>query len=136
MSAGYTPLQIQAEAQRRKRERIVRRDRKADERETPDHRQAESDTRTRLERARAFKGNPGQQRTRGVSREQQDEFAVESQRRAATDAAKAAFAEEITAVETGGRRGLEGRITGGFITVAVDRGRCRDLLESWPSHRR
>lgn len=42
----------------------------------------------------------------GVSREQQDEFAVESQRRAATDAAKAAFAEEITPVETGGRRSV------------------------------
>ncbi|NLE82261.1 MAG: thiolase family protein [Rhodococcus sp.] len=41
-----------------------------------------------------------------VSREQQDEFAVESQRRAATDAAQAAFAEEITAVETGGRRSV------------------------------
>ncbi|WP_305093492.1 thiolase family protein [Prescottella sp. R16] len=43
-------------------------------------------------------------RTYGISREQQDEFAVESQRRAATDAAQAAFAEEITAVETGGRK--------------------------------
>ena len=42
----------------------------------------------------------------GVSREQQDEFAVESQRRAATAAAKAAFAEEITPVETGGRRSV------------------------------
>ncbi|MBX4170488.1 thiolase family protein [Rhodococcus sp. DMU2021] len=40
----------------------------------------------------------------GVSREQQDEFALESQRRAATDAAKAAFAEEITSVEIGGRK--------------------------------
>ncbi|UYP20280.1 thiolase family protein [Rhodococcus sp. Z13] len=40
----------------------------------------------------------------GVSREQQDEFALESQRRAATDAAKAAFAEEITPVEVGGRK--------------------------------
>src|SRR5690606_39701672 len=40
----------------------------------------------------------------GVSREQQDEFALESQRRAATDAAKAAFAEEITPVEIGGRK--------------------------------
>jgi acetyl-CoA C-acetyltransferase len=40
----------------------------------------------------------------GVSREQQDEFAVESQRRAATDEAKAAFAEEIVAVEVGGRK--------------------------------
>ncbi len=40
----------------------------------------------------------------GVSREQQDEFAVESQRRAATDAARAVFAEEIVPVEVGGRR--------------------------------
>ncbi len=40
----------------------------------------------------------------GVDRAQQDEFAVESQRRAATDAAKAAFAEEITPVEVGGRK--------------------------------
>ncbi|NLT29910.1 MAG: thiolase family protein, partial [Propionibacterium sp.] len=40
----------------------------------------------------------------GVSREDQDAFAVESQRRAATDAAKAAFAEEITPVEVGGRK--------------------------------
>ena len=40
----------------------------------------------------------------GVSREQQDEFALESQRRAATDAAKAVFAEEITPVEVGGRK--------------------------------
>lgn len=40
----------------------------------------------------------------GVSRAEQDEFALESQRRAATDAAKAAFAEEIVAVEVGGRR--------------------------------
>lgn len=39
-----------------------------------------------------------------VSRRQQDEFAVESQRRAATPAAKAAFAEEIVPVETGGRK--------------------------------
>lgn len=39
-----------------------------------------------------------------VSREQQDEFAAESQRRAATAEAKAAFAEEITAVEVGGRK--------------------------------
>lgn len=38
-----------------------------------------------------------------VSREQQDEFAAESQRRAGTDAAKAAFAEEITPVQTIGR---------------------------------
>jgi len=40
----------------------------------------------------------------GVSRAEQDEFALESQRRAATAAAKAAFAEEITPVEVGGRR--------------------------------
>jgi acetyl-CoA C-acetyltransferase len=40
----------------------------------------------------------------GVSRQQQDEFAHESQRRAATDAAKAAFAAEITPVEVGGRK--------------------------------
>ncbi|MEZ5150382.1 thiolase family protein [Rhodococcus zopfii] len=40
----------------------------------------------------------------GITREQQDEFAVESQRRAATAAAQAAFAEEITPVEIGGRR--------------------------------
>ncbi|MER5182380.1 thiolase family protein [Streptomyces sp. NPDC002896] len=39
-----------------------------------------------------------------VSRRQQDEFAVESQRRAATEAAKAAFAEEIVPVEVGGRK--------------------------------
>ena len=38
----------------------------------------------------------------GVSRAEQDEFANESQRRAA--AAAAVFAEEITPVETGGRR--------------------------------
>lgn len=40
----------------------------------------------------------------GVSRVEQDEFALESQRRAATDAARAAFAEEIVAVEVGGRK--------------------------------
>ncbi|MCD0451670.1 thiolase family protein [Actinocorallia sp. API 0066] len=40
----------------------------------------------------------------GISRERQDEFAAESQRRAATDAARAAFAEEITPVEVGGRK--------------------------------
>ena len=40
----------------------------------------------------------------GVSRQQQDEFAVESQRRAATPEARAAFAEEIVAVEVGGRK--------------------------------
>jgi acetyl-CoA C-acetyltransferase len=39
-----------------------------------------------------------------VSRTEQDEFAAESQRRAATAAAKAAFAEEITAFEVGGRK--------------------------------
>lgn len=40
----------------------------------------------------------------GVSRREQDEFAAESQRRAASEAARAAFAEEITPVEVGGRR--------------------------------
>ena len=40
----------------------------------------------------------------GVSREEQDEFAMESQRRAATDAAKAAFAEEIVSFDVGGRK--------------------------------
>ncbi|MEU2001904.1 thiolase family protein [Rhodococcus sp. NPDC019627] len=50
-------------------------------------------------------------RAYGVSRQQQDEFAVESQRRAATDAAHAAFAEEITPVEVGGRRP---------VTITVD----------------
>lgn len=39
-----------------------------------------------------------------VSREEQDEFALESQRRAATPEAQAAFAEEITPVEVGGRK--------------------------------
>lgn len=39
-----------------------------------------------------------------VSRAEQDEFAAESQRRAATPEAKAAFAEEIVPVEIGGRR--------------------------------
>lgn len=39
-----------------------------------------------------------------VSRAAQDEFALESQRRAASDAAKAAFREEIERVEVGGRR--------------------------------
>lgn len=43
----------------------------------------------------------------GVSRLEQDEFAVESQRRAATDAARAAFAEEIVAVTTSGRKPVE-----------------------------
>ncbi|RAX49495.1 acetyl-CoA C-acyltransferase [Arthrobacter sp. AQ5-05] len=42
-------------------------------------------------------------RTYGVSRQDQDEFALESQRRAATDAARAVFAEEITPVNVGGR---------------------------------
>jgi acetyl-CoA C-acetyltransferase len=37
-----------------------------------------------------------------VSRAEQDEFALESQRRAASNAAKAAFAEEIVPVEIGG----------------------------------
>jgi acetyl-CoA C-acetyltransferase len=40
----------------------------------------------------------------GVSRQEQDQFAVESQRRAATDAAKAAFSEEIVPIEVGGRK--------------------------------
>ncbi|MEU6644077.1 thiolase family protein [Saccharomonospora sp. NPDC046836] len=39
-----------------------------------------------------------------VSRQAQDEFALESQRRAASDAAKAAFTEEIVPFEIGGRR--------------------------------
>ncbi len=39
-----------------------------------------------------------------VSREQQDEFAAESQHRAAAEAAKKAFAEEIVPVTTAGRR--------------------------------
>jgi acetyl-CoA C-acetyltransferase len=39
-----------------------------------------------------------------VSRAEQDEFAAESQRRASTDAARAAFAEEIVEVEVGGRK--------------------------------
>ncbi|MFB8387534.1 thiolase family protein [Microbacterium sp. NPDC055910] len=43
----------------------------------------------------------------GVSRAEQDEFALESQRRASTDAARAAFAEEIVAVSSGGRRPVE-----------------------------
>ncbi|WGX99079.1 thiolase family protein [Nocardioides sp. L-11A] len=42
--------------------------------------------------------------TYGVSRRDQDEFAVLSQAKAATPAATAAFAEEIVPVETGGRR--------------------------------
>jgi acetyl-CoA C-acetyltransferase len=40
----------------------------------------------------------------GVSRAEQDEFAAESQRRAAGPEAKAAFLDEIVPVETGGRR--------------------------------
>ncbi|MFD3810604.1 thiolase family protein [Rhodococcus sp. NPDC058639] len=47
----------------------------------------------------------------GVDRDQQDAFAVESQRRAATDAAKAAFAEEITPVEIGGRKPVTVTVT-------------------------
>ncbi len=39
-----------------------------------------------------------------VSRQEQDEFAVESQRRAAAPQAQAAFAQEIVPVEVGGRR--------------------------------
>ncbi|MEU3458051.1 thiolase family protein [Micromonospora sp. NPDC006766] len=40
----------------------------------------------------------------GVSRQDQDEFALESQRRAASDAATAAFGAEIVPVEVGGRK--------------------------------
>ncbi|MEP7160540.1 MAG: thiolase family protein [Dermatophilaceae bacterium] len=40
----------------------------------------------------------------GVSRQEQDEFALESQRRAASPEALAAFAEEIIPVEVGGRK--------------------------------
>lgn len=47
----------------------------------------------------------------GISREQQDEFALRSQQRAATAEAKAAFADEIVEVSTGGRRP---------VTVSVD----------------
>jgi acetyl-CoA C-acetyltransferase len=47
----------------------------------------------------------------GISRVEQDEFALESQRRAATPEAKAAFDEELTPVTTGGRRST---------TVAID----------------
>ncbi|GAA2079652.1 thiolase family protein [Microbacterium hatanonis] len=43
----------------------------------------------------------------GVSRREQDEFAAESQRRAATDAARSAFADEIVPVTTPGRTGVE-----------------------------
>ncbi|WP_125609889.1 thiolase family protein [Specibacter cremeus] len=42
-------------------------------------------------------------RTYGISRQAQDEFALESQHRAAADTARAAFAEEIVAVPVGGR---------------------------------
>lgn len=42
--------------------------------------------------------------TYNVSRAEQDEFALESQRRAATREARAAFAEEIVHVEVGGRK--------------------------------
>jgi acetyl-CoA C-acetyltransferase len=40
----------------------------------------------------------------GVARQEQDEFAAESQRRAATPEARTAFGEEIVPVEVGGRR--------------------------------
>ncbi|MGO3147709.1 MAG: thiolase family protein [Leucobacter sp.] len=40
----------------------------------------------------------------GISRTQQDEFAVESQRRAASAEAQTAFSEEIIAVSSGGRK--------------------------------
>ncbi|MGM7698990.1 thiolase family protein [Microbacterium sp. A84] len=43
----------------------------------------------------------------GVTREEQDAFALESQRRAATDAAQSAFAEEIVSVTTSGRKPVE-----------------------------
>ena len=43
----------------------------------------------------------------GISRDAQDQFALESQRRAASDAARSAFAEEIVAVTTAGRRAAE-----------------------------
>lgn len=43
----------------------------------------------------------------GVSREDQDAFALESQRRAAQDAARSAFAEEIVPVTTAGRKPVE-----------------------------
>ncbi|MGP6170273.1 thiolase family protein [Microbacterium sp. A196] len=43
----------------------------------------------------------------GVTREDQDAFALESQRRAATPEAQAAFAEEIVAVTTSGRKPVE-----------------------------
>jgi acetyl-CoA C-acetyltransferase len=40
----------------------------------------------------------------GVSRQEQDEFALRSQQRAGSEAGRAAFAEEITPVEVGGRK--------------------------------
>ncbi|MGY1550476.1 thiolase family protein [Microbacterium sp. A588] len=43
----------------------------------------------------------------GVTREEQDAFALESQRRAAADAAQAALAEEIVSVTTSGRKPVE-----------------------------
>lgn len=43
----------------------------------------------------------------GVSRQEQDEFALESQRRAAALAATAAFAEEMTAVTTVGKKQVQ-----------------------------
>lgn len=43
----------------------------------------------------------------GISRAEQDEFSAESQHRAATDAAKSAFAEEIVTVSSGGRRAVD-----------------------------
>lgn len=42
----------------------------------------------------------------GVSRADQDEFALRSQQRCASEAAQAAFAEEIVPVETGGRKSV------------------------------
>lgn len=43
----------------------------------------------------------------GIGRAEQDAFALESQRRAASDEAQAAFAEEIVSVTTSGRRPVE-----------------------------
>ena len=43
----------------------------------------------------------------GVTREEQDAFALESQRRAATDEAQQAFAEEIVEVTTSGRKPVQ-----------------------------
>ncbi|GMA39568.1 thiolase family protein [Mobilicoccus caccae] len=42
----------------------------------------------------------------GISREEQDEFALRSQQRAGSEEAQAAFAEEIVPVETGGRKSV------------------------------